>query len=89
MELDKETLINKNLRMNIIEDMIKNNLEKNLDVDIICCEKKIILISVKYNNNNTKNIKEECHSEDILKKIENLLFREIRLINVLINMIKN
>ncbi len=75
MELDKQALINKNLRMNIIEDIIKKNLEKNLDVE--CCEKKIILISVKYNNDNKKNIKEESHSEDILNKIEKTLFREI------------
>ncbi len=61
--------------MNIIEDIIKKNLEKNLDVE--CCEKKIILISVKYNNDNKKNIKEESHSEDILNKIEKTLFREI------------
>ena len=89
LELDKEALINKNLRMDVIEDIIKNNLEKNLDVDIICSEKKIIRIRVKYNNENKKISKEDAHSEDILKKIENAIIREIRLMNVLINMINN
>ena len=83
LELDKEALINKNLRMDVIEDIIKNNLEKNLNIDIICNENKIIRIRVKYNSENKKISKEEAHSEDILKKIENALFREIRLMGVL------
>lgn len=50
LELDYEALVIKNLSMDYIEKIIKKNLEKNIDIDIICSEiKKFIRIHVKYN----------------------------------------
>ena len=82
LELDYEALVIKNLSMDYIEKIIKKNLEKNIDIDIICSEiKKFIRIRVKYNPEK-KIDKDVCHSEEILKQIENVLFRDIKLIGV-------
>ena len=76
LELDYEALVIKNLSMDYIEKIIKKNLEKNIDIDIICSEiKKFIRIRVKYNPEK-KIDKDVCHSEEILKQIENV-FSEI------------
>ena len=79
LELDKKVIIDKDLKMEEIEEIINNNYN---DLDIIRSEDNndefVIRIRIKYNEKNERMLpKEEAHSDKILKNLENALLKDI------------
>ena len=83
LELDYTALIDKDLVMETLEAVIQDNYK---DIDIIRsednAEKNVIRIRIIYNEDNKRITKEQAHSEDILKKLESSLLKDIPLVGI-------
>ena len=82
LELDNNSLIDKDLVMETLEAVIQDNYK---DIDIIRsednAEENVIRIRIIYNEAK-KITKEQAHSEDILKKLESSLLKDIPLVGI-------
>jgi DNA-directed RNA polymerase II subunit RPB1 len=80
IELDSNSLVDKDLSMEYITNCIEKNYD---DIDIISSDinatKLIIRIRVIYNQAKKQITKEQAHSEEILKNLETVLFKDLSL----------
>jgi DNA-directed RNA polymerase II subunit RPB1 len=79
IELDSNSMVDKGLNMEFITEQIETNYN---DIDIICSDenasKHIIRIRMIYNQK-MKITKEQSHSQEILKSLESVLFKDLSL----------
>jgi DNA-directed RNA polymerase II subunit RPB1 len=80
IELDNNSMLDKGIEIDLITEKL---LKRFNDIDIISsdtnAEKLIIRIRMRYNPSEKKITKEQAHSEEILKNLENVILKDLSL----------